>query len=199
MPLAVSPQFTQKNYNYTDWKTIKSVKNFAHQYHDDGKVYIIYGYEFPDVHTCVIFKGPVPPPIIASGYTQQQNDDDKTDFENNLLPSANAAISQHVQFKNNYLRMTGNGTNTVKGGTGILHGIIIANNVTGGLVTIYDNTAASGTVISVIKMATPSGGLLSTTGIPSPLFMGPLGLVFTTGLTIVTSGAPANDVTIIYQ
>lgn len=98
-----------------------------------------------------------------------------------------------------FSRQTSNGTTTVKSGTGMLHGIIIGNNGSGGQITIYDNTAGSGTVIMDLDVGTPSGGLLSSSGQPSPVFLGPLSIRFTTGLTVVRAGSTSNDVTILYR
>ncbi len=104
-----------------------------------------------------------------------------------------------TQFRNRYSHLTGNATTTVKSGSGRLHGIMINRNWTGGTITVYDNTAGSGTKIAAIDVGTPSGGLLSTTGTPGPVNLGPLGLEFSTGLTIVTSGSSSNDITVLYQ
>lgn len=103
-----------------------------------------------------------------------------------------------TNFRNTFLNISGNHTTTVKSGSGTLHGIMI-NNGTGGVAKIYDNTSGSGTVIATIQLGSPSGGLLSTSGMPNPVFLGPLGLEFTTGLTIVTTGSASNDITAIYQ
>ena len=62
-----------------------------------------------------------------------------------------------------YSNLTGNSTTTVKSGLGILHGIMMNNNSTQGVVKVYDNTAGSGTLISTIQCGSPSGGLLSST------------------------------------
>ena len=104
-----------------------------------------------------------------------------------------------VQFRNQYSNIVGNSTTTVKSGSGRLHGIMINKNWTGGTATIYDNTAGSGTKIATIDFGSPSGGLLSTTGLPTPTMIGPLGLEFSTGLTVVTSGSSSNNITILYQ
>jgi hypothetical protein len=116
-------------------------------------------------------------------------------------PSGNTQLARFNQFndvamnfRNSYRNITGNATTTVKSGSGTLHGIMVNNNNTGGTVTIYDNTAGSGTKIATIALL---GGLLGGTG--STVFLGTLGLEFTTGLTIVTAGSASNDVTAIYQ
>lgn len=89
---ALSSQFTQKNYSWTEWKTVRTAKNLKYQYNDDGIVYTIYGYDGPEVHLCFIFKDIVPYSVIASGYSQAQNDSDKTDFETNFLSNANQPL-----------------------------------------------------------------------------------------------------------
>jgi hypothetical protein len=73
-------------------------------------------------------------------------------------------------------------TTTVKTGAGTLHSIVV--NTTGaGSVTVYDNTAASGTKIATLKASIVEGTYL-------------FDVAFATGLTIVT--AAASDVTVTY-
>jgi hypothetical protein len=76
-------------------------------------------------------------------------------------------------------------TTVVKTGPGILHTICINTTAATGTVTIYDNTAGSGTKIGTIT------AFAST----NPCFTYDAG--FTTGLTIVTATA-ANDLTVTY-
>lgn len=105
----------------------------------------------------------------------------------------------NIQFRNTYSNLTSNATTTVKSGAGILHAIIINANWTGGTITIYDNTAASGTKIFTMTIGSPTGGLLSTSGQSGPFSTGPLGLEFSTGLTIVTAGSTSNNITVLYR
>lgn len=120
-----------------------------------------------------------------------------TDGTNTVGVTANSEMK--IQYQNSFTRVTGNATNTAKSGAGTLHGIILGANDTGGTVTIYDNTAGSGTVIMKLFIGSPSGGLLSTSGDPGSRFIGPLGINFSTGLTAVTAGASANDITLVYK
>lgn len=78
----------------------------------------------------------------------------------------------------------------VKSGAGKLFALVFNKPVATGVVTLYDNTAASGTKI----------GTITTPASPQPftLQFGPLGLEFTTGLTIDTATA-AQDITVIYR
>lgn len=83
----------------------------------------------------------------------------------------------------------GQATTTVKSGAGILHtitfnGAATATNTT----TIYDNTAASGTVI----------GRPVATAVMSPVTV-IYDLAFSTGLTIITATANGGDMTVTYR
>src|SRR5574338_129583 len=100
MPLTLAPQFTVRNYSWTNWKTILSSKDGIYQYDDDGVQYTIYFYDIPEVYVCTIWKDIVPDGIIGGGYSQAQNDSDKSDFETNYLPNANLRISRTDNFGN---------------------------------------------------------------------------------------------------
>lgn len=89
-----------------------------------------------------------------------------------------------------YQNITTQTTTTLKSGSGLLKKIIINTPVALGVITIYDNTAASGTKIGTLTLP---AALLST-GATSLDF----GINFTTGLTIVTSGATM-DITAVYK
>lgn len=80
-------------------------------------------------------------------------------------------------------------TTVVKSTPGMLHTIVINKTTASGVITCYDNTAASGTTIATI---TQPGTLLASQ--VSLLYDS----VFGTGLTCVTSGA-AQDVTVNYR
>lgn len=82
---------TYRNYRWTDWKAIVTIKNIARpQFDDDGAVYTIWGYDGPEVHMCQIWKGELPYSI--TGYTQVQNDSDKSDFETNYKSNYNQSL-----------------------------------------------------------------------------------------------------------
>ena len=76
-------------------------------------------------------------------------------------------------------------TTVLKYGPGFLHHITV-NNPTNNAITIYDNTAASGTAIAIINP-----------GASATPFSLPYDCPFQTGLTIVTAGTP--DLTVIYE
>ena len=74
-------------------------------------------------------------------------------------------------------------TTTVKTGRGNFGGIVIGETAAGAI-TIYDNTAGSGTVIGVLKASIAEGTYTFDTS-------------FTTGLTIVTAGA--SKITVLFE
>lgn len=77
-------------------------------------------------------------------------------------------------------------TTLLRTGSGILHTITFNKPTATGVVTVYDNTAASGTVLATIT--TPAS--------PMPVTL-TLDAVFNTGLTIVSATA-AQDITVTY-
>lgn len=88
--------FTVRANFWTAFKAAFLAKRFLLQYEDDGINYTVYGYDGPEVNICTIWKGTLPDSIISGGYSQVQNDADRTDFENNYKATANARISSLV-------------------------------------------------------------------------------------------------------
>lgn len=84
-----------------------------------------------------------------------------------------------------YSRITNASTNTLKIGAGTLHRITL-NSPSGTLITMYDNTTASGTIIGVIDAPSQANPLTLHYGVD-----------FTNGLTIVTTGTW--DLTVMYE
>ncbi len=87
----------------------------------------------------------------------------------------------------------GQATTVVKSGAGTLYAIILNSAATAtNTTTIYDNTAASGTVIGRPAVTTAT--------VPTTLNYGSdVGLAFGTGLTIITATANGGDMTVIYK
>lgn len=80
-------------------------------------------------------------------------------------------------------------TTTVKSGSGFFHALVINKAVAASTITMYNNTAGSGATIGTITFG---AALLSDP--PIPAFYN---VTFSTGLTIVTSGAV--DITVAYR
>ena len=84
-----------------------------------------------------------------------------------------------------YSNITTTTTTTVKSASGILHSLVINTRGGSSTCTVYDNTAGSGTKIATIDTT------LSTTAFIYDV-------AFATGLTIVTGGVSAADLTVSY-
>lgn len=107
MPLALASQYTQRPYNWTNWKIQFAAKGGVPQYDDDGFIYTIYIYDGPEVIFCIIWKLTVPDGIVNSGYSQSQNDLDKNDFETNFKPFANKSIIPKASITLGYTTSSG--------------------------------------------------------------------------------------------
>lgn len=86
-----------------------------------------------------------------------------------------------------YANITTDTTTTVKSSAGVLHAITFNNPVATETLTIYDNTAASGTKI----------GTVTVPASPQPVTL-TYDVAFANGLTIVTATA-ASDITVSYK
>lgn len=97
-------------------------------------------------------------------------------------------MSQNRTHAYSYLNITlaAPTTTAVKVGNGVLKAIVVNKGATTGTCTIYDNTAASGTVIGTI-----TGG----DALPRTI---EYNVKFSTGLTIVSATA-AMDITVVYE
>ena len=91
MPVVFSQSLTQRISYWTAWKALLAARNGVCQYDDDGIHYSIWFYDGPEIYLCQIWKGTVPDDF-SGDYSQTQNDSDKTDFETNFKPTANASI-----------------------------------------------------------------------------------------------------------
>jgi hypothetical protein len=143
-------------------------------------------------------------PIIASGNAASLSADSGNPVKagavfNTTLPAptsgdrvdlqANKFGELVVRHRNKFSNLTGAATTTVKSGTGVLAGISLNNGTASSTITIYDNTAGSGTIIMKL-----SPGSVSQFG---SVYMG-IDAEFSTGLTVVTTVA-STDVTLFYQ
>lgn len=88
-----------------------------------------------------------------------------------------------VEERFSYANITTATTTTVKSGAGFVHAITV-NTTAAGAITIYDNTAGSGTKIGTLKASVAEQTFI-------------LNVTFGTGLTIVT--AAASDITVSWR
>lgn len=127
-----------------------------------------------------------PAPTLTNG----QRGNTQLDVNGNTLTSMGTLISGESQTLNRLLTAgsynmgtaAAVATTTIKSGAGVMAGFMIPTLVAGGTVKIYDNTAASGTVLldtyTLPAVVTPGMG---------PNFI-PWPVAFATGLTVVTTG-----------
>lgn len=94
------------------------------------------------------------------------------------------AIAQVQQWQ--YQNITADTTTTIKTTSGVLHTVCINTPAATGTITIYDNTAASGTKIGTITSFASTPGCFN------------YDVQFWTGLTIVT-GTAAPDITVSFR
>jgi hypothetical protein len=92
----------------------------------------------------------------------------------------------YVTHKGSFSNITTATTTTVKSGAGVLKRVCYGTVANGSSAQLYDNTAGSGTTISLI---TPPNG-------SAPVCL-PFDLSFATGLTIVTTGT--SNITVVYE
>lgn len=106
------------------------------------------------------------------------------------IHSARAQVpGQMVYQYNAYKNIAAAATTVVKGRPGLLASITINTPVGGDTITVYDNTAASGTKIATITVPSTVTADNAVTLV--------FDVAFTTGLTVVTSGN--DDVTVAYR
>lgn len=97
MPIAVTNNAVI-NSLWTAFKaTAITSKNLPIQYYDDSSTYTIFAFDGQVVYKTVIYQGTVPDGVVSSGYSQAQNDTDKSDFTTNYQPSANKNITPAVK------------------------------------------------------------------------------------------------------
>ena len=92
-----------------------------------------------------------------------------------------------------YVSINSLATTVVKTGPGVLWGVYVTGAGSATTVNTYDNTAASGTQLTIPAATTTTTGSVAT-GIPTGI-----GIPFTNGLTVVTAGTTAGTIMVIYS
>lgn len=88
----LAPQYTQRSHFWVEWKSVNALKGGQYQHDEDDAVYTVWFYDGPEVHTCTIWKGELPDGVTQAGYTQDQNDADKSDWETNYKLASNTQL-----------------------------------------------------------------------------------------------------------
>lgn len=91
--VVLAPHYTQREFRWTQWKSMQITKNLVYQHEETPDMYTIWGYDGPEAIITYIWKGFVPQAIIDAGYSQAQNDSDLSDWEVNYKPLSNRAIN----------------------------------------------------------------------------------------------------------
>ena len=107
-----------------------------------------------------------------------------TPFEEGIIKDGNA---HPIGWR--YANITTDTTTEVKAGSGVLHSITINTPVASSIINLYDNTAASGTLIGTITLP----ATLLSDGAKTAIY----DVAFATGLTIKTTTG-ASDITVSY-
>lgn len=161
MPLNITGNVDQE-LTWTNFKAIAiTSKNLPIQYFNDGSTYTIWAFDGPCAYACTIWQGTVPDSVIASGYSQAQNNTDQTDFTTNYQSGANKTTNgtQTVQSTAAWTTSTASNTALTVTVTGYGTTAITLNQgstITGGVVTFEVSDTAAGTnwyPISVISTA----------------------------------------------
>lgn len=98
MPVSINSGVVVSSF-WTDFKSIAITdKSLLVQYDaTDSSVYTIFAIDGSRIcYVCDIWTGSIPQTALNAGYTQTQNDTDKSDFETNYKPTANKVLHQLV-------------------------------------------------------------------------------------------------------
>lgn len=125
-------------------------------------------------------------PLLTAGYIYNGTTWDRRRGILGAVSSAGVGVVAVEETGRPFSHISTNTTTTIKSGAGFLHSLVINTRGLTNTATIYDNTAGSGTVVAAIDTT------LSTTAFVYDI-------AFSTGLTIVTAGGTAADLTISYR
>lgn len=85
---------TKRYHNWLNWKQELTKRSGIWQHEHDNEQYIIWFYDGPEIHITNIWLNTVPNDIIQNGYTQEQNDSDKLDWETSYQINSNNSIEK---------------------------------------------------------------------------------------------------------
>lgn len=91
--ITISNAYTQRASKWVDWKNLQASKKLIYQCKIEDDIYWVWGYEDSECYITQIWRNEVPFGVIQGGYTQEQNDSDKIDFETNFLSGANQNLT----------------------------------------------------------------------------------------------------------
>lgn len=155
----------------------------------EGFGYLFNATNFDRIRSIINATNSIGTGIAAVGLVAQLDDTSPTAITENQFGNVRMAADRSLMTTpvNTAGHMSTATTTTFKSGAGILHAVCVNTlGTVASTVTVYDNTAGSGTVIGVINSLAISGCFSYD-------------VAFATGLTLVTTGTVAPDVTIAYK
>lgn len=167
--------------NITNWGNLVDNALFT-----DGTTRLsMSGYVFDDAPGTALTENDGAAARVDSKRAQTIVIEDATTRGQKMAVSAAGAVDVRQMGAYTPSNQTTNATTTIKSGAGVLHAITVNTAGTGSTCTVYDNTAGSGTKIGTINTSVLGTSLQ-------------FNAAFATGLTIVTAGAGAADITVLY-
>lgn len=98
MAINLTSNKNQRIHYWTQFKEAVAAKRLSLQYEVDSSRYVIWAHDGPDMYVCYIWIDAVPVGITQStGYSQEQNDLDKQDFDDNFKDYSNLVSLSKVQ------------------------------------------------------------------------------------------------------
>lgn len=98
MAINLTSNKNQRIHYWTQFKEAVASKRLSIQYEVDSSRYVLWAHDGPDMYVCYIWLDAVPVGITQSaGYSQEQNDLDKQDFDDNFKDYSNLVSLSKVQ------------------------------------------------------------------------------------------------------
>lgn len=128
--IAFGADVTVVSLRWTAFKKLVQDKRMVMQFADEAEAYQPFAFDAEYlVYECTIWKGAVPWAVVETGYTQEQNDADRSEFETNYKDDCNWSVSPKGSdgtpatlpclFPNGvYLYLAGSGDSTTERGAG---------------------------------------------------------------------------------
>lgn len=113
MSVSFGENLVVRHWTWTQVKTYVDAYNGRLQYEDEGTHYTIWAKDDGSVFTCTIYKDDVPYGVVNGGYSQAQNDADKTEFLAGYEPAANRPTNVFQKDRAAIVAITGTEGNEV--------------------------------------------------------------------------------------
>lgn len=88
----ISSSYTIRNCSWTEFKAFYNLKHFVIQSDEDDNLHYIWAYDGQEAFLTNIYKNEVPEIVHINGYSQVQNDLDKSDYVTNFKTLCNRKI-----------------------------------------------------------------------------------------------------------